>query len=180
MEKQLNTVKELIYWSYANLAMAHSAINQHSAKYTRINYIIRAKLYKGLITGTMNIGSLIDDEKVKLKSGCICAYCGTVDNLSIDHLVPKMLGGENNADNALFACRSCNSSKGSKDLLEWYGQKEMFPPILILRRYLKLVYKYCCQNNLLEAEIESICKEKLPFRLDLIPASYPEPTLLRL
>mgnify|MGYP003547429472 CR=1 FL=1 len=178
--KQPTTIEELICWSYANLAMAHSAISQGATRYSRINLMIRARLYKGLISKTMNMGSLIDDEKVKLKAGCHCAYCGTTEQLSIDHLIPQIKGGANSADNSVFACRRCNSSKGSSDLFEWYNKRQCFPPLLIIRRYLKIVYLYCEANNLLGQQLEDVDRNTLPFRLDLIPTEYPEPSKLSL
>ena len=178
--KQPATIEELICWSYANLAMAHSAISQGATKYSKINFIIRARLYKGLINKTMSMGSLIDDEKAKLKAGCCCAYCGSPENLSVDHLIPQIKGGANSADNSVFACRRCNSSKGSSDLFEWYNKKECFPPLLIVRRYLKIVHLYCEINNLLEKHLEDVDIDTLPFRLDLIPTEYPEPSTLSL
>ena len=142
--------------------------------------MIRARLYKGLINKTMNMGSLIDDEKAKLKAGCCCAYCGTTEQLSVDHLIPQIKGDANSADNSVFACRRCNSSKGGSDLFEWYNKKECFPPLLIVRRYLKIVHLYCEINNLLEKHLEDVDIDTLPFRLDLIPTEYPEPSTLSL
>ena len=51
-----NTVGELLHWSYANLAMAHSAITANAENYGRTQFMIRARLYKGLNAGTMSIG----------------------------------------------------------------------------------------------------------------------------
>ena len=178
--KQLTTIEELLCWSYANLAMAHSAISQGETKYGRINFMIRARLYKGLVNKSMNMKPLIDDEKAKLKAGCCCAYCGSTEHLSVDHLIPRIKGGANSADNSLFACKRCNSSKGGSDLFEWYNKRECFPPLLVIRRYLKIVYLYCANNNLLEKRLEDIDLSNLPFRLDLIPTEYPEPSELRL
>lgn len=64
-----NTLKELIYWSYSNLAMAHSAVVKKQDNYSSFYFMIRSRLYKGLNTGTMNIRSFFDDEKIKLQSG---------------------------------------------------------------------------------------------------------------
>lgn len=55
-----------MYWSYSNLAMAHSTVDKNQEKYGRINYIIRAKLFKCLKEGTMNNRSIFNDEKIKL------------------------------------------------------------------------------------------------------------------
>ena len=52
------TVGDLLYRSYANLAMAHAALNMGSEKYGKVHYMIRARLQKRVADGTMNIGSL--------------------------------------------------------------------------------------------------------------------------
>lgn len=53
-KNELSTVREVLFWSYANLAMAHTAEDRKQEKYAAFNYMIRAKLFKGLIDGTMN------------------------------------------------------------------------------------------------------------------------------
>jgi hypothetical protein len=63
-KKELSTVKELLFWSYANLAMAHTAVDRKQENYARFNYMIRAKLYKGLMDNTMNVRTIFDDEKI--------------------------------------------------------------------------------------------------------------------
>lgn len=42
-----------------------------------------------------------------------CVYCGSKDNLTIDHVVPKSTGGRDTWDNLVTACQKCNSKKGS-------------------------------------------------------------------
>lgn len=174
-KKELSTVKELLFWSYANLAMAHTAADRKQVKYDPFNYMIRAKLFKGLSEGTMNIRTLFDDEKIKLLSGNKCSYCGSIKNLTLDHIFAKKLGGKDAGDNLIYACRSCNSSKGKKDIMEWMDYKKTFPPLMILRRYLKLVVVYCIENNLMEYTISDIKKQKHPFRIEYIPVKYPNP-----
>ena len=112
-------VKEILYWSYANLAMAHTAVERKQAKYNTFNFMIRAKLYKGLMTGEMNIRTLFDDEKIKLQAGQKCSYCGETESLTLDHIFSQKLGGKDTGDNLIYACKSCNSSKGKKDLMEF-------------------------------------------------------------
>ncbi len=82
-EKEMNIVKELLFWSYANLAMAHTALDKKQNKYATFNYMIRAKLFKGLMEGSMNIRTIFDDEKIKLLSGNMCSYCGVTENLAV-------------------------------------------------------------------------------------------------
>ncbi len=171
---KIETVRQLIYWSYANLAMAHSALDKKQIYYSRINYMIRSRLYNGLIAGKMNIRSILDDEKIKINIGKQCFYCGSIDDISIEHIFPKANGGRDDAENLICACRSCNSSKGKKDMLEWFSIKNNFPSIYLLRRYLKLVYFYCEENDILDSKIIDIDDSEFPFKLKNIPIDFPK------
>jgi len=43
-----------------------------------------------------------------------CQKCGTEKDLTLDHIIPVLLGGRSEKENAQVLCRSCNSSKGIK------------------------------------------------------------------
>lgn len=45
-----------------------------------------------------------------------CAYCGSKDNLTLDHLIPKCKGGQNTWSNLISSCGGCNVKKGDKDV----------------------------------------------------------------
>ena len=169
---EINTVKEHIAWSYANLACAHSAVSSGARKYSTLNYMIRAKLNKGLVSGTMNMRSTFDDERIKYRYPESCCYCGSKDNIQMDHLIPQIKGGQNAADNLVWACRSCNSSKRDRDVLVWLESKGWEPSILLLRRYLKLVAKYCEENQLLDLPLTEVAATKLPFQMMALPYKF--------
>lgn len=59
-----------------------------------------------------------------LAAGC-CVYCrGSVTNGSTgDHVLALDDGGPAGLENFMPCCRSCNSSKGSKDLLVWWHSR---------------------------------------------------------
>ena len=173
-----STVGELLHWSYANLAMAHSAISAKAEGYGRIQFMIRARLYKGLNAGTMNIGPLADDERLKMILPQACCYCASQEHLSIDHLIPTKKGGANSGENLVWACRSCNSSKCATDALDWLSRRNQFPPLLLLRRYLKIAIELCRDRDLMNAKIEDA--PELPFSLHAVPLVYPKPNQLRL
>lgn len=48
------------------------------------------------------------------RDGEYCQYCGTTQNLSIDHVMAIANGGTNDLDNLQLLCRSCNSRKGAR------------------------------------------------------------------
>ncbi len=169
----MTTVAESLYWSYANLAMAHAAVEKSASTYGPVHFMIRNRLYKGLLDGSMNIGALADDERLKLVLPQACCYCGVHENLSVDHLIARKRGGLDTGDNMVWSCRQCNSSKGAKDMLEWLGTRVEFPPLLLLRRYLKLAVKFCSEQNLMALESTEV--GDLPFNLSVIPHKFPAP-----
>ena len=57
----------------------------------------------------------------------------------------------------------------------WYSERGLFPPLLILRRYLKLVYQFCEKAGILDKELDNIDESALPFSLKMIPTNYPAP-----
>ncbi len=175
---EILTVGELLHWSYANLAMAHSALTKDDVAYGRVHFAVRARLYKGLRAGTMKIGPLADDERLKMVLPQACAYCASKDHLAADHVIPRHRGGPDVGDNLIWACRSCNSSKGTTDLLAWYGRREEFPPLLLMRRYLKLAV----ERGTAAAVMDRPRGEDvgLPVDLGRVPMTYPAPARLRL
>jgi hypothetical protein len=175
---EIVTVGELLFWSYANLAMAHSAISSKAEKYGRTHFMIRSRLYAGLNKQTMNIGPLADDERLKMVLPQACCYCGSRENLSADHLIPTSRGGANVGDNLVWACRSCNSSKCARDVLEWLAERSQFPSLLLLRRYLKIAIEMSRERNLINEPLSAA--PELPFSLSAIPRAYPLPGQLRL
>lgn len=129
--------REFLYYSYANLVTAHYAVKCRDGKYKKTAYMIHAKLYKGLLDGTMTMESFFDNEKVKLNQGHICSYCGSLERITFDHVIPRARSGHDSGDNMVSDCRTCNSPKRGKDLLAWYMQRHESPHITVLRRYLK-------------------------------------------
>jgi len=58
-----------------------------------------------------------------------CIYCGEKHyehDLTIDHVHPRTMGGNDITSNCVPACRSCNQSKGSTNWLTWF--RDNFPP----------------------------------------------------
>ena len=61
-------------------------------------------------------------ERILRRDGYICQYCGQEAN-TVDHVVPRRLGGNDVDDNLLSACRRCNLSKGGR-----FFVKQRTPP----------------------------------------------------
>jgi 5-methylcytosine-specific restriction endonuclease McrA len=170
---EISTVRQHIAWSYANLARAHAAISDGASTYKRGHHIIRSRLYKGLCDGTMSMRTVYDDERLKMTMPQSCVYCGSLRNLSLDHVFPRRAGGTDKPENLVWACRSCNSSKGDQDMMHWFIARGRFPSILVLRRYLKNVAEYCEVQGLMERRLIEMNVTELPFLLDQLPHRFP-------
>lgn len=50
-------------------------------------------------------------EEVFARDGSACVYCASTEDLTLDHKVPEIRGGNHDSSNLQVACRSCNASK---------------------------------------------------------------------
>ncbi len=67
-------------------------------------------------------------KQILAKTSGLCYYCGDKLELStftVDHIIPQVSGGEDDADNLVPCCKSCNSAKGSKFLDDFRFYREM-------------------------------------------------------
>ena len=64
--------------------------------------------------------------KIKEKWGHKCAYCGSDDNITIDHVLARSKGGLDTTKNMVCCCHSCNQSKAHTPWEEWYLSQEFF------------------------------------------------------
>ena len=68
------------------------------------------------------------------------------------------------------------SSERDTDLLEWYFEKRrVFPPVPILVHYLKQIYLFAKENDLLGKHRDEMEQMQLPFNFRFIPLDYPQP-----
>ncbi|MGE4372176.1 MAG: HNH endonuclease [Xanthobacter sp.] len=67
---------------------------------------------------------------VFLRDRFSCQYCGSRDDLTFDHLIPRARGGQTTWENVVTACSPCNLRKGSAmpaDIGMWPAQMP-YPP----------------------------------------------------
>ena len=60
---------------------------------------------------------------IYLRDGMACAWCGMgIEDeikLTLDHLIPHIHGGSNEATNLVTSCLTCNSSRGDRPIGEF-------------------------------------------------------------
>lgn len=162
------TIGQILHWAYANLAISHIAYKEKVTKYELKHYGIRAKLFKGFESGETKIRSFFDDERLKMILPQSCNYCGSIEHLAADHLIPRKKGGQDIGENLVWACRTCNSSKSDTDVLKWMNKNNQTPSILLYRRYLKNAITYSKQNDLMDKVVTNEIVKDLPFDINSI------------
>ncbi len=61
---------------------------------------------------------ILDKELRRLYSSP-CVGCGAMQDITADHIVPLVRGGRHSIGNLQPLCRTCNSSKHDKLMIEW-------------------------------------------------------------
>ena len=176
------TLREHFAWIYGTLSMYNAAVRDGitNLKKHRGYYAIRSQFWKKYQTGDMKMRPLFDDQKTKISFPNTCCYCGCKTKPSLDHVIPKLKGGPDAADNITYACKSCNSSKGPKDMVQWLLLKNRFPSILVFQQYLKLAARYCEDVNLMDTPWEDVSNTSLPFDKRSLRVKWPNLSELRL
>lgn len=93
-------------------------------------------------------------QQLRVKFNNKCVKCGSTEDLSIDHIVPKWLGGSDNIENLQIMCRTCNWKKGHTPPL-WYRLKHLFTNFWY-NQYIKLEAKLFSFNENNQAGLQSL------------------------
>ena len=173
-------MQEHFAYNYGRLRIALEAVRRGKPKYEKLDYMSQARFRREFLAGTTEIPSFYEDERAKLDHNNSCSYCGRTTRLDLDHLIPRLKGGTDTADNLIYACRSCNSSKGPKDMVLWLTGKKRFPALLVLRRYLKLAAQWCETHDTMITPWIRADDQILPFDKRALRVTWPQPPELRL
>ena len=166
-------LREQFAWTYGHLSMAHAAVAERATRYGPHHYAIRTRFRYGYLRGTITMEALHADEKTKIRYGTTCSYCGAETMLTLDHLIPQLRGGPHAADNITYACRSCNSSKGPRDMMAWLTSKGKFPGLLVFRRYLKITARWCEDVKLMETPWNAVAANEITFDKHSVRVKWP-------
>ena len=64
--------------------------------------------------------------KIKERWDYECAYCGSDEDITIDHVIPRAKGGMDTIENMVSCCETCNQDKAHTPWEEWYFSQEFF------------------------------------------------------
>ena len=130
----VKTIRDQIYWQYAKLISKSAGLGINARAF-------QMERFKKLQSGEIKWSSTIREWLKEHEKPDECVYCGAKENLTTEHILPRVCGGPDIPDNAIRICKTCNSSKGGKRLYEWFGlaNKDKIPRIAE-GKYLKLLY----------------------------------------
>jgi 5-methylcytosine-specific restriction endonuclease McrA len=105
-------------------------------------------------------------ENIFKRDGNKCVYCGSSENLCIDHVLPVSMGGTDDVENLAAACKACNSGKAGRTPegagYTWKNKrtKEKWDKWITQRDG----HKKTCDGNSDCTDTDTDIKEKFPFR----------------
>jgi 5-methylcytosine-specific restriction endonuclease McrA len=74
---------------------------------------------RALIKGNGGTFTRAERQAIEIAQGGHCAYCGRLEKLTIDHIIPISQGGRHEAANICLACAYCNNSKNNRTPEQW-------------------------------------------------------------
>lgn len=69
----------------------------------------------GVIVNTRNTIPSKQRRQIIVQKGQRCAYCNTMDSLTVDHKLARALGGTNARSNLQVLCKPCNWQKAAEE-----------------------------------------------------------------
>lgn len=172
----VKSVRDLIFWQYAKII-------SESAGTGKKNYGFVMNRFKKLQSGEINWSTSIREYIKERENPNNCIYCGSEGDLTLEHILPQCRCGLDSPDNAVWACKECNSSKGGKRLYEWFGLARKDEVSRIVEgKYLKLIYSLHEKNGTLDVndvrqlcqncDMENLCSEKQKLTVYCLEGSF--------
>lgn len=95
----------------------------------RKNHLERPELYLGAAQrrrARKNAGGVfrISNQELGRLYKKSCFYCGSTNEITMDHVVPLVRGGRHSIGNLVAACATCNKSKNYRFITEWKLSKK--------------------------------------------------------
>lgn len=151
-DRDVKTLRDLIWYQYAKIIAKRALGPEAKQKH----YGFLKQTLRDLQSGRKQWSDISRKDWQLVESEKECVYCGSNRDLSREHLVPKTLKINEQCamcdviqsiHNQVWACKSCNSKKGTLGLYVFYARQmpldkkfyDNIPP-LAEKKYLKTIY----------------------------------------
>jgi hypothetical protein len=179
-DRDVRTLRDLIWYQYAKI-IARRALGPNAK---REHYGFVKQTLRDLQSGKKQWSDIAREDWQLVESEKRCVYCGSINNLSREHLVPKTLQINDRCStcdviqsihNQVWSCRSCNSQKGTIGLYAFFAKRlpsdrkfyDRIPP-LAEKKYLKTVYECLGKCTSLFTDVPQQWKQPDVLKLDEI------------
>jgi 5-methylcytosine-specific restriction endonuclease McrA len=170
-DRDVKTIRDLIYYQYAKIIARRAFSMPDGKEAKKQHYGFIKKTFLELKNGTKSWSEITREDWQFVKSEKKCIYCGTKSDLHKEHIIPRSLRIKpecrtcdkiQGIHNQVWACKQCNSSKGTKGLYEFYRAKypnekkfyDLIPPLLE-KKYLKTIYNcHECAQTIDKGDID--------------------------
>lgn len=155
-DKEVENIKELIFYQYSKVIAKSTFELPDGIEAKHHHYGFVKSTFRSLKYGNKTWSEITREDKQLVESEKKCNYCSSNGELQWEHIVPKSLQIKPECSacekiqaihNLVLACPSCNASKGTLGLYEYY--KKIRPdtkkyyniiPKLLEKKYLKTIY----------------------------------------
>ncbi len=154
-DREVKTIRDLILYQYAKI-IAKSALGYTDGlQAKKASYGFIKKTFRQLRDSEKKWSDILREDLQFVESEKKCIFCGSMENLTKEHIVPKTLLVNERCPhcdhiqgihNLIWTCKSCNSAKQQKGLYTFFSQKyhtkhpSDFLPTLLEKKYLKTIY----------------------------------------
>jgi hypothetical protein len=156
-DRDVSTLYQVMHFQYANIIACSAFGHANGTEAKKKNYGFIKTTFRKLSSGKKTWSNIEREDWQLVESDKECAYCGGIVDLAREHIVPGSLKINERCPscdviqsihNKVWACRSCNSAKGTDGLYSFYkrrlpGEKKFYDliPPLVEKKYLKTVYQ---------------------------------------
>src|SRR3990170_2209007 len=131
-DRDATNIQLLIYYQYSKLIArsAFKAPDGRAAKSSHYGFV--KQTFRDLSSGKKQWSDIAREDWQHAESGKVCAYCGAKDSLQREHIVPRSIRINDRCPkcphiqeihNQVWACESCNSTKGALGLYEFFRKR---------------------------------------------------------
>lgn len=113
------------------IAYANARVYENRERSKRYNAISKKRNHLAVAANTRRrnakrksngVYDISKKELLRLNRGP-CFYCGSTEQITVDHVVAIARGGVDGIGNLVSACKSCNSQKRQLTIMEWKLKK---------------------------------------------------------
>ena len=109
------TVKRAIIMVYLHRAEIIETLDGQRVRSVSTSLAVPSVVRLGAYIRVPHKRIMLSRKNIIKRDGAICQYCGLkITPMTVDHVIPKNMGGKDTWENLVAACSVCNNRKGQR------------------------------------------------------------------